>query len=87
MLNGLARPAALTITTVDGRRYSAATISPKGSPLNRLTENDLLDKFRVWTAPTFSAARQEQIIDAVRGVDAFSDVKDLASLLAADTGA
>lgn len=40
------RPTVLTVTTKQGRRYSRSTMVPRGSPINPLTERELLAKFQ-----------------------------------------
>jgi hypothetical protein len=52
-----------------------------------LAWEELLEKFHTLTAPVFSAARRKAIIEATAQLETFRDIRDLASLLQAETPA
>jgi len=60
---------------------------PKGEPENPLTWEELVEKFHTLTVPVFSAARRNAIIEATARLETFRDIRDLASLLEAETPA
>jgi 2-methylcitrate dehydratase PrpD len=74
-------PAKAAITTKNGQIHGARIEYPKGDPENPLTWNELIDKFKYLTAPVFADNRIEQIIDAVRGMEFFEDLRDFSRLL------
>lgn len=75
------RPTILTVTTREGSRHSRVTMAAKGSPINPLTDDELLAKFREWTGPSLSASRKEEVIGLVGDLESVVDVSQLMLLL------
>ena len=75
------------IETIDGQRRKSRVEMPKGEPENPLAWEELVEKFHTLTAPVFSAARRKAIIEATAQLETVQDIRDLASLLQAETPA
>jgi len=75
------------IETVDGTRRKSRVEMPKGEPENPLAWEELVEKFHTLTAPVFSERRRKAIIEATAQLETFRDIRDLASLLQAETPA
>ena len=58
-------PCDMTITTTDGRTLHAMLEFPKGDPENRLSYDEMCDKFRALAGVVFDAAELDTIIAAV----------------------
>jgi 2-methylcitrate dehydratase PrpD len=61
-------PCDMTITTTDGRTLTAMLEFPKGDPENRLSYEEMCDKFRSLAGVVFDAAQMDAIIAAVDGL-------------------
>jgi 2-methylcitrate dehydratase PrpD len=66
-----------------GQRYTARCNHPRGSPENRLTRAQVVEKFRTY-ARTRHAARADRIIDAVSNIEAVGSTRTLMDLLRTD---
>jgi 2-methylcitrate dehydratase PrpD len=71
----------LTIELKDGTRYSHTATVAKGHPENPLTEKEVLDKFLSNARYTISNAQSEALINAVKKLDAISNVRQVTGLL------
>jgi 2-methylcitrate dehydratase PrpD len=72
--------ARVTIETSRGR-FQDRVDSPRGSPDNPLTEDELLAKFHVLAAPVVGDHGADRIRDAVLGLPALQDITALTGLL------
>jgi 2-methylcitrate dehydratase PrpD len=75
------------IETVDGTRRKSRVEMPKGEPENPLAWEELVNKFHTLVTPVFSERRRKAIIEATARLETFRDIRDLASLLQAETPA
>ena len=75
------RPSILTVTTVQGAQFTKDLAVPRGSPLNPLTEAELLAKFQSWTGAGLSPERKEQVVAMVRDLESLGNVSELMRLL------
>jgi 2-methylcitrate dehydratase PrpD len=65
-----------------GRRHTLSTRPYKGSAPNPFTWDEMVEKFRRYTAPVIDAPRATAIIDAVGGLEGVTDVAEVARLVA-----
>lgn len=80
----LLRPTVLTATTTDGRTITRATLSPKGSRLNPLSEAEHRDKFWRWTGSCYSDRLKEEIVRRVTNLEREENAAAFVSLLGAE---
>jgi 2-methylcitrate dehydratase PrpD len=73
--------AAVEITTAGGRTYKLAQTAARGSDVNPLSDQELEDKLRIAAAGWDSRYDASRLIDAVWGIDGFSDVSRLMPLV------
>lgn len=78
--------AVVDIETVDGRTLRARVDQPKGDPENPLSWAELEAKFRGLTAPVYTAARQTELIAAIRTLVMAPTLAPLHALLGSDRG-
>ena len=74
----------LRITLKDGTVLTKTMRYPKGHPRNNFTNAEEYDHFRMVCSPYMPAERIEKIVAAVDGLDALSDINELAELLVID---
>ena len=72
--------AKVSITTKDGKKYSAHVEIPKGDPRNPPTDRELEDKFRSLTASALGKARMERLIETIWGLEKVGNVRQLIRL-------
>ncbi len=72
------------IETTDGRSLEKQLDYPKGDPRNPLSDAEIEQKFRALAAGVLSKARQDKVIEAVRGLEKAKDISGLMGLLQAD---
>lgn len=77
-------PASVMITTKNGEEHSALIDYPKGDPENPLSWDELIDKFKDLTAPIFSCAKQDAIIEKVRSLELEDDINSFSEYLFLD---
>ncbi|MCB1150150.1 MmgE/PrpD family protein [bacterium] len=70
-----------TITTEDGREFTATVDHAKGSPDNPLSDDELIAKFRANAEGVMSKERQDAIIQATWDFDQCQDVGEYMKLL------
>lgn len=70
-------PAKITVETNRGT-FTAERDGPRGEPETRLSEEELVSKFRLLTAPTTTESGQEAVIEAVLSLESY-DVDDVTS--------
>lgn len=68
----------------DGAAYTARCDHPRGSPENRLTRAQIVDKFRSYAKPRYTAARIDQIVAAVSEIETLGSTRTLMDLLRVD---
>lgn len=73
-------PARVVVESTKGT-YEAKIDYPKGDPENPLTWDELIDKFNYVTAPVYSKEQQQAIVEAVRSLEHFNSIHELAKLL------
>jgi aconitate decarboxylase len=74
--------ARLEVTFGDGSKRESFVPQPRGGPLNPLSNEDIVEKYRALTEPLIDAGRARAIEDAVLAVDQLVDVRELIELLA-----
>ena len=75
-------PAWAEVLTRDGRILRSEIEYPKGDPENALTWDEMKQKFTALSSPVISEGRQAEIIARIESLEAMTDVRELASLLA-----
>ena len=73
-----------TLTTTDGRSFSATVDHAKGSPHNPMSDEEIIAKFRANAADVMSKSQQDAIIDATWDLEAISHMGDYMKLLVCD---
>ena len=74
-------PHRVTVTTSDGRVLTELVVSPKGDPDNRMTQDEIEEKFRRLTRDVMDADVIEDVIAAVRALEGVDDVADITAML------
>ena len=69
----------LTVTTSTGKSYQRFTSAPRGDPENRLSLEDLQEKFRSLLKGTRFEGRSEELIQRVAHLDSLEDARLLLS--------
>jgi 2-methylcitrate dehydratase PrpD len=64
-----------------GAKYSARCEHPRGSPENRLTRAQVIEKFRTYAEPRLPASRVDDVIDAVSRLETLGSTRTLMDLL------
>ena len=78
-LNGV--QAIVEAETSAGARHSSRCDFPRGSPENRLTRPQVIEKFRTYARPRLAASRVDNIIDAVSRLETLGSARTLMDLL------
>ena len=65
----------------NGQEYYEEVVGAKGDPVNPLSEQEIEDKFRSLSGVRFTAAEQERMIEAVRGIDLAKDITAIVDLM------
>jgi hypothetical protein len=65
----------------DGRRREVTVTHPKGVGSRRLTNVEVVAKYRALTSPLLDGDRQAAIEEAVLGIDGLPDLQTLTDLL------
>ncbi|HEY4024929.1 MAG TPA: MmgE/PrpD family protein [Candidatus Dormibacteraeota bacterium] len=73
----------LTLTLRDGTTLHRRIVQPHGGPLDPVTNEEVIAKYRTLAGPLMPAARLDAIQQAVLGLDDLSDIGELGELLAA----
>jgi 2-methylcitrate dehydratase PrpD len=74
-------PAEIEVTLRDGRRLARLVPYPKGEPEAAMTDAEVEAKFRDLARDAITAAAQDAVITAVRGLDAAPDVAALVAAI------
>ena len=69
------------IRVKNGETFYGSAIYPKGDPRNRMTSQEVQDKFKTLAAKTFSDTRVEVIIKAVERLEKTADISEVVELL------
>ena len=69
------------IITRQGARYSCRVDYPKGHPLNPMTDEEVIGKFRPMAAKHMSESEVDRLIDTIFKLDKLDDIGELMSLL------
>jgi hypothetical protein len=77
------RQAIVAIETADGRSLSHRTYVVRGTSGNPMDANEVEAKARDLITPVLGAARTNELVAAVRGLDGFGPVSGLRRLLQA----
>ncbi len=80
MFPGVKR-ARVTITTRDGQSHTAQVDHAKGSPQNRMSDEEVVSKFRANAGEVLDKGQQDRVIDLTWHFDEVEDVGDYLSLL------
>jgi len=64
-----------------GKTYSDSAIHPKGDPRNRMTAEEVENKFRGLARNTFQGSRVESIIESVTNLEKAAGISELVDLL------
>lgn len=78
---GEKQPAILRVRNFGGTILETGLDSPLGAPSTPLTEAQIEEKFRRWTAPALSDRKQSSIIAQVQSIEQSKDVRALTDLL------
>jgi 2-methylcitrate dehydratase PrpD len=70
-----------------GQNYTSRCDFPRGAPENRLTRAQIVEKFRTYARPRFSASCIDETIDAVSRLETLASVRNLMQLLHAGVDA
>lgn len=65
----------------DGKTYSKFLAGPKGDPTNRLTREDMYNKFMKNVTTVFAKDRGEELFKTLEGIEELDDVGKIANLL------
>ena len=76
----------LDITLTDGTVISEVVVSPHGSPLDPVTRDEVVDKYRALTSRVLDSRRQAAIEETVLGLGNADDIRPLIELLAPVVG-
>jgi 2-methylcitrate dehydratase len=71
----------VTVRTKAGKKYVKQVDYPLGHPKNRMSDQEIEDKFRRLTAGKLNRARMNKVIDVVWKLDRLKDVGTLMPLL------
>jgi aconitate decarboxylase len=71
----------VTLTLKDGTTREETVAHPRGTGDNRLTNQQIVDKYRDLTRTVIDAGRRQAIQDTVLGLDAVDDITALTALL------
>jgi len=74
----------VTITTTDGRQFSAERDFPKGDPRDPMTVDEISDKFDALAESVLSKDRRVELKDAIFALDKLDDVGKLLALCVTD---
>jgi 2-methylcitrate dehydratase PrpD len=74
MKDGEAR---VVVTTKDGRTLEAHVSAPKGDPVNPMSFDDLVEKFKLLSGTVLSGEKVNRIVEMVEGMDDVEDVGQL----------
>ncbi|MCJ7622921.1 MAG: MmgE/PrpD family protein [Anaerolineaceae bacterium] len=77
--------ARVSITTRQGKVFSAQVDAAKGSPENPMSDEDIILKFRANASGVTGKSRQDQIIEASMNMDSIDDIGEYITLLVANT--
>jgi 2-methylcitrate dehydratase PrpD len=72
------------VETKDGRTLRGDVEYPKGDPENPLTWDEMKGKFTGLTSELISRQRQQEIISSIESLESMADMRELATLLAAE---
>jgi 2-methylcitrate dehydratase PrpD len=73
----------LTITRSDGTVVDNRIVQPHGGPADPVSNDEVIAKYRSLVGPLMPTSRLDAIQRTVLGIDELTDIRDLASLLAA----
>ncbi|MBT8410109.1 MAG: MmgE/PrpD family protein [Alphaproteobacteria bacterium] len=76
-----ARQAIIEIDTEDGREVAHRTRAVLGTPDNPMSVAEVEDKARDLIAPVLGASQAEDLVAALRGIEAMTDVRELRSAM------
>lgn len=82
--NGFAshfRPSRLSVTMTDGTILVRETVSPRGSPMNPLSEDELRAKFDAWTGASLAPSTKDEVAGMLATLETLDDVSPLMDLL------
>ncbi len=71
----------VTVTLNDNAQYVKNLQYPKGHARNKLTWDELKDRFRLGASACLKAEKVEKLIDAIENLDTIKDMSDFTSLL------
>jgi 2-methylcitrate dehydratase len=76
--------AIVRITTTGGAVYEEQVDHAKGSPENRMSDEEIAAKFRANAAAVLTSQQQERVIEATLALEDFADVGEYMQLLISD---
>lgn len=80
MFPGVKR-ARVTITNNDGQSFTAQVDNAKGSPLNPMSDEEIISKFRANTGAVLSVEQQDKVIDLTWRFDELEEIGSFMELL------
>ncbi len=75
------QPCRVVIKTIDGRYFERERAFPKGDPRDKLTTEELKEKFSSLAEGLLNASQQERVFQAVYNLESLERVSDLMNLL------
>lgn len=75
------RPAVVEIMTQSGETFREHVASPRGTPENPMTDEEVERKALGLIAPVLGEARSQEIVEKIRNLEFVESVRDLGSLL------
>jgi 2-methylcitrate dehydratase PrpD len=76
-------PEQVTVKLRDGTVYSHEVLDSKGRPGNRLSEAELVEKYRECAARVISSERIDRSLDMLQGLEELGDISELMDVLCA----
>ncbi|BBO88084.1 MmgE/PrpD family protein [Desulfosarcina ovata] len=70
----------VTLTTTDGRHFEMYIPSPKGTPENPMTFEEMKQKFKGLVYPVYSREKTRQIFYKIKGLEDISDIGEIMDL-------
>ena len=74
-------PERVTVRLTDGTEYTHEVLHSKGRPDNRLSEAELIDKYKECASRAISAKRIERSLDLLKGLEDLGNISELMDVL------
>ncbi len=74
-------PNRVTLKTRDGKTYTKEVKYPGGHAKNRMSDSEVIEKFRKNTEEILTSSEQDKIVDSIMNLEKCGDVSKLSSVL------